>query len=133
MAFESKNIRLDYKVQSNQNYYIKVDKDKLKQVFINLISNSLKFAKTNGKVSIDLSGYSKNIIVKIQDNGIGIKKEDLPFVFERLYRGDKSRHKVEGNGVGLTIVKNILDLHCVTVELESKEGEGTAFTMIFNK
>ena len=133
MAFENKNIKLDYKVQPNQDYYIKVDKDKLKQVFINLISNSLKFVENDGKVSIDLSRDSKKIIVKIQDNGIGIKKEDLPFVFERLYRGDKSRHQVEGNGVGLTIVRNILDLHYATVEVESNEDEGTVFTVIFNK
>lgn len=131
MAFESKNIALNYKVQTNQDYSIKADKDKLKQVFINLISNSLKFARDDVKVSINLTSDNKNIIVKIQDNGIGINKEDLPFVFERLYRGDKSRQQVEGNGIGLTIVKNILDLHFATIEVDSIEGKGTTFTLIF--
>ena len=112
---------------------MKADKDKLKQVFINLITNSLKFAGNADNVLIDLSSDNKNIIVKLQDNGIGIKKEDLPFVFERLYRGDKSRHEVEGSGIGLTIVKSILDLHLATIEVESKESEGTVFTVIFNK
>ncbi len=133
MIFESNNITLNYKVQPNQDYSMKADKDKLKQVFINLITNSLKFAGNADNVLIDLSSDNKNIIVKLQDNGIGIKKEDLPFVFERLYRGDKSRHEVEGSGIGLTIVKSILDLHLATIELESKEREGTLFTVIFNK
>ena len=133
MIFESNNITLNYKVQPNQDYSMKADKDKLKQVFINLITNSLKFAGNADNVLIDLSSYNKNIIVKLQDNGIGIKKEDLPFVFERLYRGDKSRHEVEGSGIGLTIVKSILDLHLATIEVESKESEGTVFTVIFNK
>ena len=133
MIFESNNIKLNYKVQPNQDYSMKADKDKLKQVFINLITNSLKFAGNADNVLIDLSSDNKNIIVKLQDNGIGIKKEDLPFVFERLYRGDKSRHEVEGSGIGLTIVKSILDLHLATIELESKEREGTLFTVIFNK
>lgn len=131
-AFESKNIKFNYKVQPNRDYIIKADKDKLKQVFINLISNSLKFVQSNGCVVISLKSDKENIIIQIQDNGVGIKKEDLPFIFERLYRGDKSREQIEGTGIGLTIVKNILELHCATIEVESKEGEGTIFTVNFN-
>lgn len=132
-VFENKNIKLDYNVQSKQDYYIKADKDKLKQVFINLISNSLKFVENQGKVSINLTSNRQEVIVEIQDNGIGIKKEDLPFIFERFYREDKSRHQIEGNGVGLTIVKNILDLHFATVTVESTENGGTTFIVVFNK
>lgn len=132
-AFDNKNIAFDLNVQPGENYLIRGDKNKLKQVFINILSNSLKFTESHGSVSIDLTGTNRNIIVKIKDNGIGIKKEDMPFIFERLYRGDKSRHKVEGNGIGLTIAKNILDLHEAVIEIESEEGKGTVFTVLFNR
>lgn len=132
-AFENKNIAFDYIVMQDEDYNIIGDRNKLKQVFINLISNSLKFTKSNGNVSIHLSGNSRNISVKIKDDGIGIKQEDIPFIFERLYRGDKSRHKEEGSGIGLTIAKNILDLHGASIEVQSEEGQGSMFTVIFNR
>ena len=56
----------------------------------------------------------------------------MPFIFERLYRGDKSRQKIEGNGIGLTIVKRILSLHCANIEVESNEGIGTTFRIVFD-
>ena len=73
-----------------------------------------------------------NIIVNIKDNGIGIKKEDLPFIFERLYRGDKSRHEIEGSGIGLTVVKRILLLHSASIEVKSEIGIGSEFILKFN-
>ncbi len=76
---------------------------------------------------------NKKVILRIEDTGIGIKEEDLPYVFERLYRGDKSRHEIEGSGIGLTIVKNILTLHKAIIEVKSKEGKGSVFTVYFNK
>jgi len=128
---ESKKIKLDYNMKSNENFNITGDKDKLKQVFINLISNAIKFNKAGGNVSIRLFTDNKNIIAEFKDEGIGIKEEDLDFIFERFYRGDKSRHEVEGSGLGLTIVKNILQLHSATIDVESKEGEGATFRVYF--
>jgi signal transduction histidine kinase len=133
VAAESKNIKLDYIFKSNEKYFIKGDNDKLKQVFINLLSNAIKFTENGGNVSINIYSTSKNIIVEVRDNGIGIKQEDIPFIFERLYRGDKSRNLVEGSGIGLTIVKNILKLHYASIEVDSKEGEGTSFKVYFEK
>ena len=133
MAAKNKNIKLDYNIEPNEDYRVNGDKDKLKQVFINLVSNALKFTEKDGKVSINLYTNSKNIIVEVKDNGIGIKKEDLPFIFERLYRGDKSRHQIEGSGIGLTIVKDILQLHYASIDVESKKGEGTIFKIYFDK
>ena len=133
MAAENKNIELYYNIEPDKDYIIMADKDKWKQVFINLISNALKFTKKDGKISIDLYSGNKNIIVKIKDNGIGIKKEDLPFIFERLYRGDRSRNQTVGNGIGLTVVKNILQLHSASIDVESEEGKGTVFSVFFNK
>lgn len=133
MAAKVKNIKLDYSIEPDENYLITGDRDKLKQVFINLISNAVKFTEAEGQITINLFGNNKNIIVEVRDNGIGIKEEDLPFIFERLYRGDKSRSRIEGSGIGLTIVKNVLQLHNASIDVESKEGEGTAFKVYFDK
>ncbi|MDD7793302.1 sensor histidine kinase [Clostridium sp. 'White wine YQ'] len=133
MAATNKNITFNYYIKKGQNYQLTGDKDKLKQVFINIISNAIKFTKEDGHIAIDMYEDSKNIVVEIQDDGVGIKNEDLPFIFERLYRGDKSRHEIEGSGLGLTIVKNILDLHMATIEVQSEEGKGTKFIISFNK
>ena len=133
IAAENKNIKLRYNIEPDENYSINADKDKLKQVFINLISNAIKFTEKDGEIITNLYVENKKIIIEIIDNGIGIKKEDLPFIFERFYRGDKSRHQTEGNGIGLTIVKNILDIHNTKVHIESTEGKGTVFKIYFNK
>lgn len=133
VAAESKNISLNYNFKNDEKYFIKGDSDKLKQVFINLLSNSIKFTENGGNVAINLLSDHKNIAVEVKDTGIGIKEEDLPFIFERLYRGDKSRNEVEGSGIGLTIVKNILKLHNSSIEVDSKEGEGTSFRVYFEK
>ena len=129
---ENKNISLQLIKEADNNYIISGDEDKLKQVFINLIYNSIKFSLENGKVTISIYEKNKKIFVEIMDNGIGINKDDLPFIFERFYRGDKSRHEIEGNGIGLTIVKNILKLHSAEIDVESTEDEGTTFTVSFN-
>ncbi|GFZ33879.1 two-component sensor histidine kinase [Clostridium zeae] len=133
MEAQNQGVHIDYSVQKNQQYYITGDKDKLRQVFINIISNSIKFSENNGNISINMYPKDQKIIVEIKDNGIGIKEEDLPFIFERLYRGDKSRNEIKGNGIGLTIVKNILDLHLADIEVESKEEKGTKFTVYFDR
>jgi signal transduction histidine kinase len=130
---ENKKIKLTYDVESNIKYLITGDRDKLKQVFINLLSNAIKFTEENGKVSVRLYSRGNKIKVEVKDNGAGIKEEDLPFIFERLYRGDRSRHQIEGSGIGLTIVKNILQLHSAAIDVKSEEGKGTEFVVTFNK
>ncbi len=127
-----KNIELEFIKEEGTNYFILGDADKLKQVFINLVNNAVKFTGVNGKISIKIYNEEKKIFVEVQDNGIGIKREDLPFIFEHLYRGDKSRHETEGSGIGLTIAKNILDMHSASIEVESEEGKGSLFKIIFD-
>lgn len=131
IALKEKNIDLVYNIRPDKDYSIIGDTDKLKQVFINLLSNAVKFSNYGGKVWINLTRDKENIIVSIRDTGIGISREDLPFIFERLYRGDKSRNKIEGSGIGLTIVKDILTLHSASIAVESKVGKGSTFTMRF--
>jgi signal transduction histidine kinase len=131
-AAEHKNITFKYEISANEKYHIIGDKDKIKQVLINLLSNAIKFTETNGKIAIKLYKDNKHIIVEVIDNGLGIMQEDLPFIFERLYRGDKSRSQIEGNGIGLTIVKNILNLHNAMIKVESAEGIGTTVKVYFD-
>ena len=125
IAADEKNIKLIINKEEGKNFIVVGDYDKLKQVFINLISNAIKFNNINGTVWVNISSDINSVIIKIKDNGIGIKKEDLPYVFERMYRGDKSRHKIEGSGIGLTLVKKILTLHSGTIDVESKEDKET--------
>ncbi|MBP2031723.1 signal transduction histidine kinase [Clostridium algifaecis] len=131
IALKEKNIDLVYNIRPDKDYSIIGDSDKLKQVFINLLSNAVKFSNYGGKIWINLTRDKENIIVSIRDTGIGISREDLPFIFERLYRGDKSRNKIEGSGIGLTIVKDILTLHSASIAVESRVGKGSAFTIRF--
>lgn len=131
IAAKEKNIELTYNTKPDENYIIIGDRDKLKQVFINILSNAVKFTKEGGNIWVNLAKRKNEIIVSIRDNGIGISKEDFPFIFERLYRGDKSRNKIEGSGIGLTIVKNILTLHSATIDVESEVNKGSQFTIRF--
>lgn len=133
IAASEKNIQLVMNKENGYDFIVLGDYDKLKQVFINLISNGIKFNSSNSTVWINMSSNLDSVIVEIKDNGIGIKKEDLPFIFERMYRGDKSRQKIEGSGIGLTLVKKILTLHSSTIDVESKENKGTTFTIMINK
>ncbi|MDR7075078.1 signal transduction histidine kinase [Neobacillus niacini] len=132
IGVESKGISIEYEILPNEKFQIIGDIDKIKQVIINLLSNAIKFTGNNGKITIKLYKEMKQIVVEVIDNGIGIKQDDLPFIFERLYRGDKSRNQIEGNGIGLTIVKNILELHNAKIAIDSKEGIGTKVKVYFN-
>ncbi|WP_066312339.1 ATP-binding protein [Bacillus sp. FJAT-29814] len=133
LAAEKKKIKIDYHIHGDKHYTITGDRDKIKQVFINLMSNALKFSYPEGRVEIMLFENQQQIVVELIDNGIGINQDDLPFIFERLYRGDKSRKEIEGTGIGLTIVKNILQLHNASIAVESKDAKGTKFTVYFSK
>lgn len=133
VAAAEKSIQLIFNRENNKNYLVLGDIDRLRQVFINLVSNAIKFSNNKGKVWIDIKSDRDFIIVQIKDNGVGIKKEDLPFIFERLYRGDKSRNKIEGSGIGLTIVRKILTMHSATIDVYSKENKETTFTISFKR
>ncbi|AJA48622.1 sensor histidine kinase ResE [Clostridium pasteurianum DSM 525 = ATCC 6013] len=131
--FENKNIKFNLNIDKDKDFQIIGDEDKIKQVFINLLSNAIKFTQAGGNVWVNIDANKDKVIVKVKDDGMGIKREDLPYIFERLYRGDKSRHEIEGSGIGLTIVKRILTLHSATINVESVVGIGTSFTLYFNK
>lgn len=111
---------------------INMDLDKLKQIFYNLLSNSIKYLNQNGRVSINLKAENNQAILVIEDNGIGIKEEDLPYIFDRFYRSDSSRNRdTGGTGLGLSIVKSFVEAHTGKINIDSVYGKGTAITIIF--
>ena len=108
------------------------DKEKIRMVIINLVDNAIKYGKQNG--IIEGSAYiidGKNILVEISDNGYGIADEHLPRIFERFYRTDLARaRKAGGSGLGLSIVKHIIEAHKETIHVRSKTDVGTTFGFI---
>jgi len=123
-----KNIHVVLNVDSIQ---IEGDRNRLYQVFYNLILNACLYSNHNSQIVI--KGESKNhyITVEIKDNGVGIPKESLPYIFERFYRVDSSRNRDSGgSGIGLTIVKQFVEAHDGRVEVESELNKGTTFTII---
>jgi signal transduction histidine kinase len=113
---------------------ITADCDRISQVLINLISNAVKYTPEGGEIHITLSDMEDSVVFNIRDNGIGIPKEELSFIFERFYRADKSRNRnTGGTGIGLAIVKSIVSAHGGTVEVESRLNEGSNFTIILPK
>ena len=94
------------------------------QVWVNLIDNAIKFSPKGGKIEIKLYEEQGNIIFSIKDNGVGISEEEQKKIFEKFYKSDKSRNS-EGNGLGLSIVKRIVEIHKGKIILESNVGVGT--------
>ncbi len=109
---------------------ISADKDRLIQVITNLISNAIKYTPEGGQIHVQVSHEGNNGVVVIEDNGIGIAEKDIPYIFERFYRTDQSRNrKTGGAGIGLTIVKTIVEGHNGKVTVESNQGKGSRFTI----
>lgn len=110
--------------------YMGGNRDRFKQMMLNLIENAVKYSNENGKIRIDVGKREETVYITVEDDGIGIAQEHLPRLFERFYRVDKSRsQKAGGTGLGLAIVKHILVLFEGEINVESKEGEGTKFTV----
>ena len=127
---ESKNLNLVYNVEKDLR--IQGNKIMLERVFLNILMNAVKFTKTNIEVSLMREG--KTAVLKIRDDGIGISEENKKFIWERFYQVNDSRNKEEnkGSGLGLSMVKKIVDLHSATIDLESELEQGTCFTIKFN-
>lgn len=107
---------------------IMADRDRITQVVVNLLSNAVKYTPQNGEIIIKMEASKKLVLLTIEDNGIGIGAADLPFIFERFYRVDRSRNrKTGGAGIGLAIVKSIVHAHNGTIRVESQLGRGTIF------
>ena len=137
MEFESEknNTKLLINNKNITPVIVNADKERILQVLTNLIVNSIKYGKENGYTEVKVEEYDKDrIIVRIKDNGEGIEDEHLPRLFERFYRIDKNRsRKKGGSGLGLSIVKHIIEAHQEQIFVKSKIGQGTEFSFTLQK
>ncbi len=121
------NIKCAIKKGCEQPLQILADKEKIKQVLINLVSNATKYGKPNGNIVASVYNTDgKHVLVEISDDGIGIAEEHLPRIFERFYRTDRGRSRaIGGTGIGLAICKHIIEAHGQTIHVRSKPDVGT--------
>lgn len=114
--------------------FVYADKDKMSQVIVNLLSNALKYTQQGGRVDVTVKASADTTEISIKDNGRGIPDDDLPHIFERFYRADKSRNRLTGGaGIGLTITKAIVEAHKGKIQVQSKVDEGTEFSISLPK
>lgn len=127
---DKKGIILLFDRKHNKPIYVKADKDKIRQVLINLIENSIKYGADKGSTEISIEPLIKNkLIIKVADNGIGIAQKNIPRVFERFFRVDKSGSRNQGgSGLGLAIVKHIIEAHQERIYVTSEYKKGTEFS-----
>ena len=137
LEFESEknNISLKLENKNNSLIYVNADQERILQVLTNLIVNSIKYGSDNGYTKVIVEDFNKEkVIVRIIDNGEGIEKEHIPRLFERFYRIDKNRsRKKGGSGLGLSIVKHIIEAHNEQIFVKSEIGEGTEFSFTLSK
>ncbi|MGV3705808.1 MAG: sensor histidine kinase [Arcticibacter sp.] len=128
------HIHLVFKEKYNFPTWVSADRDKINQVLINLVSNSIKYGKAGGTTSLKIFELHDQMLVEVTDDGIGIEEKYLPRVFERFFRTDKSRSRqIGGSGLGLAIVKHILEAHQQTITVRSTEGLGSTFAFTVSK
>lgn len=128
-AFHNKGIKLMLKCEDN--LYLLLDPVRFEQVLTNLLDNALKYSNDHSTTYINAFKKEGTVHLSIRDEGIGIQKEDLPFIFDRLYRVDKSRSRATGGfGIGLAIVKELVEAHEGQILVESEWGKGTCFTIM---
>lgn len=109
---------------------IVADEDKMNQVWNNLLGNCIKFTADHGKIMVESFKKGESAVVRMTDNGIGIPEEEISQIFKPFYKVDKARNRnVSGNGIGLSIVKRIVDLHHGKIEVSSRLGGGTSFSI----
>lgn len=135
MKADKKGIMLMFDMKYIKPVMVYADQEKIQQVVTNLVVNSIKYGRENGTTEVSIEDLVNNkIIVRIKDNGEGIEKKNIPRLFERFYRVDKSGARTEGgSGLGLSIVKHIIEGHDEKIYVESKYGEGSEFSFTLEK
>ncbi|WP_096155025.1 MULTISPECIES: HAMP domain-containing sensor histidine kinase [Bacillus] len=124
-----KGAKMDIKFQTpKEDLYVFADQDRMEQVFINLIGNAIHFSPAHSSTYLKLEKEKDKVKIIVRDEGIGIKEEELPFIWDRFYKSDKARSKKIGTGIGLSIVKSIILLHESDIKVKSEVGIGTEFT-----
>ena len=135
MKAAKKKITLMFDIDYNEPILVSADKERIQQVLTNLIVNSIKYGRTKGTTEVSIENLIKNkVIVRVTDNGEGISKANLPRLFERFFRVDKSGSRKEGgSGLGLSIVKHIIEAHDEKIYVESELGVGSEFSFTLEK
>lgn len=127
-------ISLDFNPKPDKPVMVRADKKRMMEVMTNLIVNGIKYGKKKGFVNVSFYDLHDTIMIEVADNGIGIGKNELPRIFERFYRVDKSRSREQGGtGLGLSIVKHIIEAHEQTINVKSIVDKGTTFTFTLEK
>lgn len=133
MALSNK-IKLDFKEKYNTPTIVNADREKIHQVMVNLLQNSIKYGNENGSTAIKIFELHDQFLIEVTDNGIGIDQKHLPRLFERFYRVDSHRSRQEGGtGLGLAIVKHILEAHEQTISVRTTPNIGTTFAFTLQK
>ncbi|WP_027399452.1 sensor histidine kinase [Anaerovorax odorimutans] len=131
LTVKNKNQHLNCIFDINSKVMVVIDKDRMEQVFLNVLSNAIKYTQDGGRIDIDVIKKDSKAEIIITDNGIGISEAEIPRVFERFYRVDKARSRaMGGTGLGLAISKQIVEEHNGGITIESKEGKGTKAIII---
>jgi len=126
--FGAKSVELKREIEKD--VMLAADGDKIRQAVENLLSNSLRYTDSGGRATISVEKSSGVVCIRVEDTGIGISDKDLPYVFERFYRTDKSRARSSGGlGIGLAITKAVVEAHGGSIRAESTEGTGSTFTI----
>ncbi len=127
-------IKLIFKEKYNEPIYVNADRERIRQVLVNLIDNAFKYGKANGTTSVSLFTLHQQVLVEITDDGAGIDEKNLPRLFERFYRTDASRSRqIAGSGLGLSIVKHIVEAHQQSINVRSTVGIGSTFGFTLEK
>jgi two-component system phosphate regulon sensor histidine kinase PhoR len=113
----------------NEMPLMEADRDKIKQILLNLLSNAIKYNRPNGSVIVSGTFDATDLSITIQDTGVGIPDESIPHLFEKFYRVREHESKASGTGLGLSITKQIVQGHNGRIEVKSKMGVGTSFTV----
>ncbi len=131
---KDRQVTLKLKKDYDKPLKVRGDRQKIEQVLINLIINAIKYGRNKGKVEVRFYDMHNNILIEISDDGIGIPQEDIPRIFERFYRVDKSRSReAGGTGLGLSIVKHIIEAHKQAINVRSSENAGSTFSFTLKK
>ncbi|WP_026691255.1 sensor histidine kinase [Alteribacter aurantiacus] len=131
-AVKSKNKKQKVELNVDESILISGNEDRLMQVFINLLDNAIAYTDEGGHINVKSSRVKKQAVIELADNGKGIPEEDLPYITERFYRGEKGRTRAKGGlGIGLSIVKQIVELHDGTMMFTSSLGQGTTVEIRF--
>ncbi len=134
MIAKKKKISIIYKENYTRSFRVKADRESIRQILVNLIVNSIKYGKKSGTTKIGFYDMDEYVLVEVADDGIGIEKKHLSHIFDRFYRVEKSRNRSKGgSGLGLSIVKHIIEAHGTTINVRSNPGVGTNFGFTLKK